>query len=264
MADLVEKYFHQDLTEEEDRVLTQELLNSDEASEKFLRLAEEAYVRYGLPAADWEGPLPRILPKPRAGWNRWFTLSALVLGLASGFYYLHHWKPWAPPVQASPQSQSTAGNSGFRKLLQETGSTTTRPPTSGEVYSSSWESPQGTDSPETNPAPSVPSAGLPGNATDRSTTPSESLSTQPGPSGFPAYSKISVDVSLSGPETLMVRVLDHHGTAVALLYSGPLAAGQWSFQWNGKTSEGSPASPGYYQIEIKSGSNIQRKNVQIR
>jgi len=49
MADLVEKFFAQDLTEAEERALGEALMASDEQALKFGRLAEEAYARYGLP-----------------------------------------------------------------------------------------------------------------------------------------------------------------------------------------------------------------------
>lgn len=266
MADLVEKYFRQDLSEEEDRVLTQELLNSDEASEKFLRLAEEAYVRYGLPPADWEGPIPRILPNPPAGgWNHWFGLSMIVLGLAAGFYYWYHWRSLASVVQAPSRTWVAAGNSDLKKTSKKVGSTTVQHSSHGEIISSfSRESSPDDPSSKANAAPNGRGEGAPGSATSGSPSPPAPLSSQASQSDASAYSKISVDVSLSGPETLAVRVFDHHGTPVALLYSGPVAAGQWTFGWNGKTSAGAAAPPGYYQIEVKSGSNIQRKNVQIR
>lgn len=49
MADLVEKYFQQDLTEAEQEALSGSLLSSDETALKFERMAGEAYARYGLP-----------------------------------------------------------------------------------------------------------------------------------------------------------------------------------------------------------------------
>ncbi len=49
MADLIDKFFSEDLTEAEEQALGEALMASDEQALKFGRLAEEAYARYGLP-----------------------------------------------------------------------------------------------------------------------------------------------------------------------------------------------------------------------
>jgi len=249
MPDLVEKYFREDLTEEEDRALTQELLSSDGAAEKFMRLAEEAYVRYGLPKADWEGPIPRILPRSKSWWNPWFGLSVLALGLLAGATY---WAVFRHQGAAQPSARLDSNVVPLPSGRDAEVSGHSSRPEIPEVASNGGDSPRTVDRSLGPQGAGPPSAanGL------RFITASQDHS--------PAFSHLSVDVSLSSPATLRVRVLDHHGTPVGLLYEGPVGKGNWSFKWNGRTSDGRAAPPGYYQIEVDSNGHAQSKNVQIR
>ena len=261
MPDLVEKYFMQDLTDEEDRALTQELLNSDQASEKFLRLAEEAYARFGLPPADWEGPPPRILSKPKTGWHPWLGLSLVVLGMAAGLHYWRSSNPWASLIQTLGQNRAASA----APRLDAPQPQAANRPAAGEGRPSVSNPPPGAD-----PAGTVASIAMPVSNPKGVGSPGSSAVGSPIPpanpsqAASPAFSKLSVDVSVSGPETLTVRVLNPHGIQVAFLYEGPVASGKWTFTWNGKISDGGLAPPGYYQIEMKSGNQTQRRNVRIR
>jgi hypothetical protein len=56
MADVVDKFFREDLTEAEEQALSDALWTSDEHALRFGGLAEEAYARYGLPEPSSAGP----------------------------------------------------------------------------------------------------------------------------------------------------------------------------------------------------------------
>jgi hypothetical protein len=47
------------------------------------------------------------------------------------------------------------------------------------------------------------------------------------------------------------------------LYVGMLKPGEWTFEWEGQLEDGSPASPGIYEVETQSGPTVLRKRVQI-
>ena len=79
-----------------------------------------------------------------------------------------------------------------------------------------------------------------------------------------AFSNLSVVIKQEDPSTLLVQVLDMSGIVVTPIYSGELGAGRWVFEWDGRLASGRKAQPGYYQIEVKSGTYSQRKNIHIR
>ncbi|HVZ80702.1 MAG TPA: FlgD immunoglobulin-like domain containing protein [bacterium] len=78
------------------------------------------------------------------------------------------------------------------------------------------------------------------------------------------YSGVSVQVHLTHPGPLQVKVFDTRGVEVTPLYSGSLGTGHWVFEWDGRLANGELAAPGFYQIEVRVGSFSQRKSIQIR
>src|SRR5260221_14641205 len=88
MADLIEKFFKEDLTEAERKLLGEELLSKDGAAEKFVEKAEEAYKGFGLPEPQWTGPeVFRHAVQP--GLGKWLWVCALLVGAvgASTWWY---------------------------------------------------------------------------------------------------------------------------------------------------------------------------------
>jgi flagellar hook assembly protein FlgD len=78
------------------------------------------------------------------------------------------------------------------------------------------------------------------------------------------FSDIAVKVNQAEPGKVVVRVLDMSDLEVVPLYSGDLASGQWVFEWDGKLPDGRKASPGIYQVEVRSGAYMNRKNIRVR
>jgi FlgD Ig-like domain len=78
------------------------------------------------------------------------------------------------------------------------------------------------------------------------------------------FSNLSVVVGQAKAGFVTVRVLEPGGKEIAVLYNGELKPGAWAFQWDGKLADGSAAPAGYYRIEIKTGSFIQHKIIQIQ
>jgi hypothetical protein len=78
------------------------------------------------------------------------------------------------------------------------------------------------------------------------------------------FSNLSVEVSPESLSFVTIRVLDSRKGEIMVLYRGNVEPGSWLFEWDGKSSSGRPVGPGLYQIEVKSGSFIQHKNVEIQ
>jgi flagellar hook assembly protein FlgD len=79
-----------------------------------------------------------------------------------------------------------------------------------------------------------------------------------------AYPNLSVEINQTQLGFLTVRVVDPQGVQVTVLYKGNLAPGRWMFEWDGKLADGGPATPGFYQIEVRSGGTVQQKSIQIQ
>lgn len=60
-----------------------------------------------------------------------------------------------------------------------------------------------------------------------------------------------------------VRVLDHSGREIRVLYTGVLDPGKWSFRWDGLLENGKPAAGGNYTIEVQKGSRRLSKPVRL-
>src|ERR1700722_13511925 len=101
MADLIEKYFSQDLTESEEQDLSRILWDSEDSAEKFAGLAEQAYYRYGFSTPHWENP-PEALPGLGSGipWEMIGGFLALTGVLLWGLFHFcpQAFKPIFPHV----------------------------------------------------------------------------------------------------------------------------------------------------------------------
>jgi hypothetical protein len=77
------------------------------------------------------------------------------------------------------------------------------------------------------------------------------------------FSNLSVVLHRPTAGEVAVRVLKLDGTPVVLLYQGQLLAGKWGFDWDGRFADGHLAPPGYYQIQVQTGSLVQKKTVLV-
>jgi flagellar hook assembly protein FlgD len=75
--------------------------------------------------------------------------------------------------------------------------------------------------------------------------------------------RLSVAVKLESAGLVSVRVYDAMGREVRTLHAGVLEAGTWSFTWDGKAEDGSPASPGRYRLETRSGATTLVKDLEV-
>jgi hypothetical protein len=285
MPDLVEKYFKDDLTEAEQQGLSEFLLGSEEAALKFETLAKEAYLRYGHPEPQprWDDP-----PSPPSSignhWGPWFWTSIFIVGLAVFHHYFQPGRGIFPlkgsisgaqsrealnPLPDQPKvlfkvEKTSLGRTTQKNVPVSTGvdeekassSSPEVPSVSGSRVPSDAEMPE--NQPQRTGLDQVPAWPLNSTASAGSTPVNLDLNSSK------TYSNLSVVVSQSQLGSISVRITDTSGVEIKRLYLGNLGPGNWAFEWDGKLSNGLAANPGYYQIEVKSGSSTQRKSIQIQ
>ena len=285
MPDLVEKFFRDDLTEAEQQALSDTLLNSDEAALKFEETAKQAYLRYGFPEPKprWTDPPPSSSP-PKTGLGPWFWPAMFVVGATLGLGWRTHffspqtvrhlmalWKPSSTAMAKTEASLSLSKDSLVKPFLatQSRQPMAEVPPSTGTDHSNHpvAENPQDramSRNPPVNsvspPSRQVLQATAPvANPVQRVVTPINVDLSPPQ-----TFSNLSVIVGQSQLGFLAVRVLDTQGKEITRLYRGNLSPGNWDFEWNGKLADGLAATPGYYKIEVRSGSTVQSKTIQIQ
>jgi hypothetical protein len=280
MADLVEKYFQQDLTEAEQEALSGELLASDETALQFERMAGEAYARYGLPdpKPHWTDP-PGGTQLPFQGFKPWLTVTVVALGTMAAVLLWHSHRTeftalvgrvWpvghrdeSIPTSLPHKPARTHDSSGSptAPVKAKSGQADSHPSQAEEITSSSFSARRVFPASETHStALTSPQTQALGKPLVHSQAPPLNLDQNPSQS----YSGLSVEVSLAKPAPLAVRVLDTRGGEVTALYRGNLGPGNWVFQWDGQLSDGRSAGPGYYRIEVQSGLFVQTKKIQIQ
>ena len=77
------------------------------------------------------------------------------------------------------------------------------------------------------------------------------------------YRSLSVVVDQESDGVVTVRIFDPTGVEVRRLYDGPLAAGKWSFVWDGILDDGMPALAGTYRIVVEGGSISKSREIII-
>lgn len=271
MADLVEKFFKEGLTDVEEQALSEILWGSEDEAEKFAGLAREAYQRYGFPEPNLPGP-PQTPGHPRNGIGPWLGVFVVITGLAVAYFYgCPYWEhlkkmemdsgttdrrdgsapPIKPMLQTRPASERKGNGIDSKVQVRSNGMKPESPATDQKPRSDSANSP-------------AVSAGRVPDDTERRIPASQGptpVNLDQSPSSD--YSSLSVIVHQVKPGPLSVRVLDTRGIEVLPLYNGNLGPGHWVFEWNGQLADGRHAGPGYYLIEVRSGLFVERKNVQI-
>jgi len=82
----------------------------------------------------------------------------------------------------------------------------------------------------------------------------------PGPEG----QELSVVVDAPVKNLVTVRILGQDGQEIRNLYTGFVQPGHWAFRWDGDLTDGKPAPPGNYQIDVQTGTLHQTKNIRIK
>jgi hypothetical protein len=254
MPDLIDKYFKADLTEAEQEALSQSLLTSDEAMLKFEQKAKEAYQSFGLPEPQphWPDTPPPSAPAAAGlGGLPWMSII-LTLGLSAliawRYFCVCHNAAMAPPPQTVVSS-----------LTQGSGTVPAVKPARSETSTElSEKSENDGESQEFNPSTKKESSSAESSALASSVTP---VNLEIDPSR--AYSNLSVEIDQTQLGFLAVRVLSPQGVEMKTLFKGSLNSGRWVFEWDGKLANGQPAPAGDYQIEVRSGTFVQHKNIQI-
>lgn len=283
MADLVEKFFKEGLTEPEEQTLSEALWASEETAEAFARMAQEAYSRYGFPEPTPTNP-PQPPAAPKGGLGPWLGAFVVMAGLATAYFYgRSHWanlKTGIFPTIAGPRPASASPARPTFKVIPTLkeergpgkGILATPSLTHGAV--SLRPTPQRPQTMQANPT-AASAQRIPGGAElkmAQTRTPSASLASPANPASTPInldqnpssdYSSLSVIVHLAKVGPLVVRVLDTRGVEIVPLYNGNLGPGHWVFEWNGQLANGQHAGPGFYLIEVQSGLFIERKTIQI-
>jgi hypothetical protein len=284
MPDLVDQYFQEDLTEAEQQALSEFLLVSEEAALKFEALAKESYLRYGHPEPQpkWNDP-PSPPSVPGTGWGPWLWTPVVILGLGALYHFLQANQVSSPQKGLVSQAQNQAVLTAYTGLPKAA-------PVSEKQFtekkvknidldpgSNNGEKAQGAFQEVSSvsgqrvpldseiPTPQLQKAEIPQAAVLSHPVPSAgatpvNLDLNP----TKTYSNLSVVVNQSQLGFISVRLTDPRGAEIKRLYLGNLGPGNWVFEWDGKLPNGLAASPGYYQIEVKSGSFIQRKSIQIQ
>jgi hypothetical protein len=262
MADLIEKYFKEDLTAAERQALRQELLSSDTASERFGERAEEAYLALGLPAPQWSGP-DRFRPTSSYHLWKWLGFGMLFIGIAGAMGWVM-WKANNAPqaILSAPSLEMTPVSLRHLKPRPKT-----KIPLSGETLRVTRVEPLRLQ-PGLAPATIMVSKPV-----TVSTAPTPPAMAQVNPKFTPVNVDQSPDTSFSSLSVVLrrptsgfltVRVLDASGAEVMPLYGGNLPAGSWGFTWDGLLRNGLLAPPGKYRIEVRAGSWVQVKEVLVQ
>jgi hypothetical protein len=75
--------------------------------------------------------------------------------------------------------------------------------------------------------------------------------------------RLSVVVELETIAQVQVQVLNSDDRSLRVLFDGPLSAGKWSIQWDGRLADGTQAESGKYLIQVKAGSQVMSKSVSV-
>jgi hypothetical protein len=226
MPDLIDKFFRTDLTEAEESALGEMLRSSDEAAQRFGRLSEEAWRRFGLPDPDAPASGAPAPAAPDAS-----LLAVKLLGAALALFMgVGGWVVWKAGTGPAP--------------------TPAVPMTAPEPPAAAPEeiaAPGPSEDAATRPArsPGAPPVGE-------------------GTTDHKSYKLIKVVVNQAAEGQVVVRVLGPSGDEVKRLYQGRLAEGRWSFGWDGRAEDGTAALPGTYSVEIRSDAGVLSREVVVK
>jgi hypothetical protein len=252
MADLIDKFFKEDLTEAERTALGKQLSISDEAAQRFGEKAEEAYRALGLPEPQWTGP--DILRHPsRLDSTIWIWVGLIMVTLLGGLGW------WFVALKNQESLQP----------LAQTGSALSTTPLPAKPAKVQKKNPVASTSQTMPTNQAIASKAQPAKQAVASVPATLSLAPKFTPVNVDqnpnfTFSTLSISLRLTTPRSLSVQVLNAKGAVLLPLFSGTLPTGNWAFQWNGLLSDGRLAPPGRYRIKVQSGSWSQTKDILIQ
>ncbi len=237
MADLIVKFFQEEMTQAEEQALSDRLLSSTEEALRFGEQAEKAYLGFGLPEPHWPGGGP-----PSAPWTHGpialkpliWAGALLTAGLTGLILWRHH-----PVNQPVPMASIAPA-----PVLSVPVQAVTHPLVKKK------------------PAPAISLIAARPVFPIPLTPVSTPIELTANPSS--TFSNLSVMVRRSSPGKVRVTVLKPDATTAVLLYEGPLKSGKWIFDWDGKLADGQMAPPGFYRIQVESGPVVQDKTIVVR
>jgi hypothetical protein len=241
MNDLIGKYFRSDLSDAEEQALSDLLKTSDEAALKFGEMAEGKYASYGLPEPDLAD-----LAKTAPYWKGLLAPAAVLMLAGVGAWF------WCHSSKCSTEPRSTVAVVAPAPQAEVP---VIRPPkvqrmaASASAKASVREQVAAPESPKTDAPLAAPPALEP--------PPETSVDKQ-------TANNLKVVVSRPTAGSVTVQVVGPDGVVVRHMFEGALAAGRWSFDWDGRLQDGVAAQPGRYKIEVLSDVAVQTREVLIR
>lgn len=255
MKNLIDEYFKRDLTEAEEQQLADWFSTHPEDTEQMAKGMADLYLKSGLPEPIWPGG------KPPFGRSSWWVLKPLmpmilaftVMGLGAYKWFCH-----LPAASQEPVSSSVAHSPKVSTDDQTIPVKSEKPAPKENVKTIQPVHDKTVEQPETSKKVEAPSA--------KNFTQSSSKAPSfivPQPQGH-VYQQLSVAVTQAMPGLVTVKVLDNLNTEVRTLFAGIMPEGNQTFTWDGKTDNGALAPAGTYFIEVKSGGNVQKKEIHIQ
>lgn len=264
MADLILKFFQEEMTQAEEQALSERLLSSTEEALRFGEEAQKAYLGFGLPDPKWPGG-----GAPPSPWSATLGLKSILLYPALLAAGLAGWTIWHFHARA-PLASALTPQLGQVSVINN--------PIVSKVIPEALQREKPVEK-------TFPAQAAPGRTTSPSvqvTGPSEGRAlpvAPPQPSAafltpvltpvdmsakvHKTFSDLSVVIRRPSVGEVTVRILKRDGTPMVLLYQGQLKAGKWGFDWDGRLADGHLAPPDYYQIQVQSGPLVQTKSILI-
>lgn len=229
MTDLIEKYFREDLTEGEEKTLSDQLLHSEDSASRFGALAEQKYVSYGLPEPVLNGPDATGGGFLRT-WGRCLLLMLAGLSIfgAAGWVILCAMRQQATGDVPNISAPTLGAIAPIEKPLVSKHEV---PVGVKKIVQQIVEAP---------PTPVM---------TDREPAKGKSL---------------QIVFRMLAEGRAAIRVLSPSGTEVRRLFDGDMKTGSWSVDWDGRLSDGRPAQPGLYRVEVETNGVVKSREVRIR
>jgi hypothetical protein len=251
MDDLITKFFQEDLTEAEEKVLGERLMSSMEDALRFGQHAETAYHYCGLPEPHWPGG-----PSASGGikLKHWMWLGVALTGIT----LLALWRHFAQPVQVLPEA--SIGSSTLKMVDLNHLKTKSQSEIQVQKENSGISKDEKSQLPEEAEKVRTQSDVRADLSQMKPVLTPIDLTAQPHRS----HTNLSVVLRRTSPGKVTLRVLNGEGTQVVLLYDGLLQPGNWSFDWDGKLADGEKPTPGKYKIQVESGLVTQVKSIHIR